>query len=535
MKRILTLLVTSILLASSAVAQQNLLKVRINDFSGGMASNSLADILQPNQGASLTNVSLSRPGILETRGGQGLFLKDVGSTAFTGLGRFDPDAITSYLVAASGTQIIRATSTADEWTIANPASPQTSGKDTEFIQANDLLFVLNGIDSTSWYNGSAWYKAGVYPPSPPSATTGAWLRNYLFLAGATTESDWLYFSNNLEPDKFDASDIIKINTGDGQAIQRVMPFRQNELIVYKERSIFVVDITGDTVPDDWTVQPISDVVGTIAPRSVVNLGNDHWFLSSNPIAIRSLARSEFDKILLGFVSRPIQDVFDGTGLLTVNESEIDKAAAVLFDNKFLLAIPTGTSEVNNTVLVYDFIVQSWYLITGWFPSDWIKFDERLFYIDANDGRVIECFTATYADWEEGPNFIDSASSPTVGIDYTYMSRVLDFDNPENFKQADALEVEFDPTGDWDVNVFINLDSEGWQKVGTVNVAGNTQTLNLTLPFVLRNEGVARKTFHLTKYGEFKKMQVMVQHRASGQNVSLQRMTIFGQDKGWRRE
>ena len=518
-----------------SLGQEALQKVRINTFEGGMNTYNLEDMLKPNQGASMVNVVINRLGKISKRKGQDSFCEDVGSTAFTGIGRFDPDANTSYLVVASGTTTMRALSSDTTWTKANIASPVTAGKDTEYIQANDLLFALNGYDPTGWYNGASWETAGAYPTSPPTASTGAWLDNYLFLAGATNENDWLYFSNNLEPDLFDATDVLKINTGDGQKIQHLEPYREHELIVYKERSIFLLDISGDTVPDDWTVKPISTVVGTIAPRSVVSLGNDQWFLSGEPFAVRSLIRTEFDKILLNMLSQPIQDVFDGSGRLTINRTYISKAAAVLFDNKYIIAIPTGTSTVNNTVFVYDFLTGGWYRIDGWYPVDWVVFDNRLFYIDANDGSVIECFTGTIGDYGLGPFTLNTTSDPQQGAIFDYISKTVDFDQPELFKQLDSIEVELDPTGNYDAIVYTNLDGDGWASAGSVNLAGNSLTLDFDLPTNLGNAGLARKTFQFGYDDEFKKMQVRVKNEASMQNVTLQRITIFSDPKTWRRE
>ena len=544
MKKILSLILGILLIPTIAFSQQcsvgSICKVRIDDFSGGMNSNSLADILQPNQGASVVNVSLSRPGIISKRKGQDLFLKDVGNTAFRGLGRFDPDATTSYLVVASGTDIVRATASATQWASANrvagKASPLTAGKDTEFVQANDLLFILNGFDSTAWYTGSLWFESTAYPTSPPTATTGLWLKNYLFLAGATTENDWVYFSNNLDPIVFDASDIVKINTGDGQKIIRLMAYRESEIIIYKERSIFLMDISSTSVPGGWTVQPISTTTGTVSPRSVVSLGNDQWFLSTDPIAVRSLVRTDFDKILLDQISAPIQDILDRTGEITddINLAVIEKSAAILFDNKFFLAIPVGTSTVNNLVLVYDFNVQGWSLIKTWFPAEWVLFNKKLYYIDANDGRVIECFAETIGDWAEGPSFIDSASSPTIGTNFEYVSRALNFDYPENYKELDSIEVEFNPTGNYYAIVYVNLDNTGWASAGSVNLAGLSNTLPITLPTTLSNAGVVRSTFDLSDKGEFKKLQVWVHNAGLGNDVDLQRITAFGRVKPWTR-
>ena len=524
------------LLSSPALSQQALQKIRINDFSGGQDSNSLSDSIKINQGSSVKNAIIDKPGKLIKRKGQDLFVEDLGSTAFTGIGRYDPDASTSYMMAASTVSVIRATTASSAWTTVNSGKNLANGYDTEFVQAKGLLFIMNGQDYTAKYDGSTFTKlTGWAAGSPPTATTGAWLRNYLFLAGQPANDDWVFFSNNLEPEIFSAGDIVKINTGDGQKIQKLEPFKLNELIVYKERSIFNLDITGSTPLSDWTVQPVSKSIGTVAPRSVVNLGNDQWFLSSNPIAIRSLVRSEFDKILVDLVSRPIQDIFDGTGDVTINTAQIEKAAAVLYDNKYIIAIPTGSSTVNNTVLVYDFVVGGWFVIDGWYPSAWQVFDERLFYIDANDGRVIETLTGTTGDFAEGPTFIDASSAPTVAVDFEFISKTFDFDNPENFKQLDSIELEFGATGNYNGTLFINLDENGFQDVGNIDLAGNAITLPVTLPFTLTSDGIARKTYQLQQYGEFKKMQFKVRQNGVSESAQLQRITIFADPKAWRRE
>ena len=530
------IIIASLFLATSVFAQVNLLQVRINDFSNGQNSNDLEDVISPSQGELMQNVVINKKGKLSKRKGQDLFNKDVGSTPFRGLGRFDPDTNTSYMLSASGANIIRSEISSTDWTIINPDDNLTADKNTEFIQANKLLFILNGSDASAYYDGNNFIPSlGSTSGSPPVATTGVWLRNYLFLAGNPTNADWLYFSNNLEPGQFTVTDILRINTGDGQKIQRLEPYKLNELIIYKERSIYDLDITGTTPLSDWTVQPISKFVGCIAPRSVVNLGNDQWFLSSNPIAVRSLVRSQFDKILLDFVSNPIQDIFDGTGTTSINKSQASKSAAILFDSKYILAIPTASSTVNNTVIVYNFLTQGWYVIDGWYPAACLEYKERLFYIDANDGRVIEAFVDTGGDFEEGPNFLNSASDPTVAITFDYISKAYDFGKAENFKQLDSIELELESTGNNTASLFINLDNDGLTNVGTINLSGDAITLPEDLPFDLTSGGIARKTFHLQQYGEFKKIQVEVKQTGLGEDAVLQRGTIFAQEKPWRRE
>lgn len=521
----------TLLFCSPVLAQtSDLQKVRVALFDGGQNSKDFFDKLQPNQGAVVQNADISNKGQANIRKGQDLFLTDVGSTAFSGLGAYYVDSSTSYIMAASGSTVVRNGST--DWIQVSTSSMGT-GFDTGFVQANGTLFVYNGSANTAWWDGTLWNAGGTWAStSPPVATTSAWLANYLFLAGDPTHPDWVYFSSNIAPTSFPASNIRKINTGDGQAVKRLVPFRLSELIVYKERSIFDLEISGDPSTTGFTVTPISKDVGTPAPRSVVFIGNDQWFLSSPPYAVRSLARTQFDKILVDIMSRPIQDIFDGTGDRVLNTVHVSKAAAVLYDNKYILAIPTGASSVNDFVVVYDFLTSSWWTIDGWYPKDWLVKDNILYYTDANDGRVVECFTGTTGDFG---TVASSASGPTVAISYEYASRGIDFGYPENYKNLDSIGVEFFPTGNYTATISINIDNGGWQSIGTVNLLGNSLTLPFNLPATLQAEGLTTRTIQAQQYGKFKKIQVMVAMEAVDQVVMLQAINVYARIRPWSRE
>lgn len=526
---------------STLFAQGELQKVRVNLFEGGQNSYDLPSIISANQGVLVSNASISRKGQLSKRTGQELFESDLSDTAFTGLGIFNPDPNTQYILAASGVSVIRSDTTPASWTIVNTGYNLTPGANTEFIQANDLFFILNGTDYTANYNGSIWDVGNDWATgtsSPPIATTGAWLRNYLFLAGNPTHPDWVAFSNNLVPASYIVTDVIKVNTGDGQKIVRIEPFKLNELIIYKQKSIYVLDISGATIligDDPWTLQPISRVIGCAALRSVVNLGNDHWFLSSEPFAVRSLVRTSYDRLMVDMVSQPIQDIFDGTGERVINKTVIDKACAIFFDNKYILAIPTGVSTINDFVAVYDFIAKSWYTIDGWYPASWTVFNNNLYYTDATDGRVLKCFGSYYSDIASGPTASVYASPPSVAITFDYRSKNIDFDNPENYKQPDALEVEFGSTGDYTASVYLEIDDRGWQSVGTVNLQSTSPTLPADLPIVLSSDGVVKKTFQIQKFNEFKKMKIRVVQNGVEQECKLRGFCLMAEIKPWRRE
>lgn len=542
MKKLLFNILFFISLAIPAFAQiQDFNKVRIDDYTGGQNSLDYGDKLQPNQGSRVVNAVIKTKGQIYTRTGQALFNKDTQTSAFTGLGRFDPDSSTSYLVAASGVSVIQSLPTASVWTIVNPSNPQTPALNANFIQANNLFFVMNGANPTSWWNGSTWTVGGAWPgsASPPTATTAAWLNNYLFLSGNSTNPDWVYVSDNLTPQSFQANQVIKIQSGDGQPIMRLEPYRTGDVMIYKSRSIYdlnIANIDSTCSPQpicQWSYTALTKDVGTPAPRSVVSLGNDQWFLSSPPFGIRSMTRSQFDKTFVNLISQPIQDIFDGTADRSLNTLQVSKSAAVYFDNKYMVAIPTGSSTVNDLVCVYDFITQTWYLIDGWYPASWLVYNNNLYYIDGNDGRVLQCFSGTTGDY--GTVVPAPASGPSVGIGFSYTSRLLDFDNPENFKQLDSIVLEFAPTGTYSATVSINLDNSGWQTAGTIPLTANAVTLPVNLPFVLTSPGLTISTLELTKFGEFKKLQIKVELSGVSKQIYLQKITAFGRVKSWRRE
>ena len=523
-----------------AMAQEELKRVHIDDYSGGMNSKDFPDTLQPNQGTYIANAIINKKGMLSTRLGQALQGEDVGGVHFNGLGTFYYDPSTSYLISASGVSVVGATENDKTWTILNPSNPLTSGLTTNFIQANSLYFVMNGTNPTSWTSGlsATWVVGGTWPgaTSPPTATTAAWLNNYLFLAGNSLNPDWVYISDNLIPQSFQANQVIKVNSGDGQPIKRLEPYRTSSIIIYKTRSIYQLDISGinsSCSPQpicQWSLSPLTLDVGTPAPYSVVNLGNDQWFLSSSPAGVRALSRTQFDKLFVNLMSAPIQDIFDGTGERILNTTLAYKSAAIYYDNKYLLAIPTGSSTVNDLVLVYDFITQSWYLIDGWYPAYWTVVNNNLYYADANTGRVVKCFSGTTGDF----GTIAGTSVPTVGIKTTYTSKIIDFDVHDNFKQLDAVDFDFTPTGNYFATVYINQDNSGWTDAGTVSLVADSVTLPVNLPFILKSPGYSYQTLQLTKYGEYKKIQVKLELQGTGEQVTLQKISIYSRVKPWRR-
>jgi hypothetical protein len=413
------------------------------------------------------------------------------------------------------------------------------------IVATNTLSSIPFTSNSSFTNGAILTVGfvGTYPgpTSPPTVTTGAFTAGYLFLGGNPANPQYLYVSNNNQPTVFVGNQIVNVSVGDGQPIEKIQPYRTGDEIIYKSRSIYDLNIVsnGNTTctPQPictWTLTPLTQDTGTYSPRSVVSLGNDQWFLSGPPYAVRSVIRSQFDKTFVNLISQPIQDIFDGTNVdgQTLNTNEVQLAAAVYYNNKYILAIPIQNSTVNNLVLVYDFISQSWYEITGWYPAEWVVYNNNLYYIDANDGRIVQCFTGNVGDIG---TVVPAASMPTVAIDSVYETKIFDFDDPEDPKTVDNILTEFGPTGNYNATLYLNLDGSGWQSAASVGLEGKAITLPVNLPFTLASAGIDYQVNQLTSYGKFWKIQVKLELDTLNDIMDLQKISIYANKLPWERE
>ena len=54
------------------------------------------------------------------------------------------------------------------------------------------------------------------------------------------------------------------------------------------------------------------------------------------------------------MTRPIQDQFD-----EVNFAAADTACGIVYDNKYYLAVPTGSSTVPNAIFIFNLLTSTW--------------------------------------------------------------------------------------------------------------------------------------------------------------------------------
>lgn len=165
--------------------------------------------------------------------------------------------------------------------------------------------------------------------------------------------DEILLSDILDTDTYDQIfGQFRFNAGRSDFNVGMLSFSDDKLVVFNRNSIHIVVGNGDLA--NFKVQLLTDEVGLTAKNSVIQVGNQIIFLSDNGVyglSFVDLYNLRGNEVPL---SESIQKTID-----TINQAHVDKASAVYFDNKYYLAVPTGTSTVNNTLLIYNFLNKSW--------------------------------------------------------------------------------------------------------------------------------------------------------------------------------
>lgn len=441
-------------------------------YSGGMVDSRQPDRLAEDEAVLVQNAYIDVRGKLVKRNGILLTGDDTGSTAITGLKAWKENDGTKWLVRSTGVNLQYLNST----TWDNLDTGFTTGLETNFAIANNKLYITNGTENIhSWDGTSVTTNSSLTDlgASIPSGKYLIWWKNYMFLAGATALSGTSYpsrvwFSNLGDPDTWTTgTDYFDVNLSDGQPITGIGVL-EDYLVIFKEKSIWVM--TGDS-PADWKISSsnnnlvnVFNGVGCVSHRSIVQVGNDLWFLSDD--GIRSLRRNaEGTTPQMGIVSADIQTTID-----SINPSASDKACAMLFNKRVYFAIPTGSSTYNDVVMVADTRITKenidnphpWVKYTGWNASVFEVYEPsntRQLYFGEGSGDSLT-FQA-----ETGTN------DNSAAIDFDWKSRQIDLQAPDMRKTARFIWAHGETSGDNDVTVSSSDDNSVWTSHGLFNLSG----------------------------------------------------------------
>ena len=184
-------------------------------------------------------------------------------------------------------------------------------------------------------------------------------RNYV--ARGNTQRVYISYYNPGTNEKFFQlfPDYIDLDLGGG-SITGLAFIRDNLLVVYSTNQIYmiqtdpvlelhnVIDVLGPRDGD-------GNLIGCIAPDTIVDMGGEHFFLGTNKYVYR------FDGRSVRSISDSVHAIFQEVPIHAgVSVLLLSKATAFSFDKDYYISIPTGDSILPTTTLVYETMYRRWW-------------------------------------------------------------------------------------------------------------------------------------------------------------------------------
>ena len=361
-------------------------------------------------------------------------------------------------------------------------------------------------------NGSGATATATASPPPQNLRLLVNTENRLFGVGAGDTRNTLYASDILDPTVWDLTNSIVVNGDDGDQITAIVPYYKNRIIVFKKRRVFQVDIPNDaTTAADWVVSIISNNTGCVAAGTAVQVSSDILFLSDN--GIRSLVRSVADDF--SSVSVPISEVVKDV-IQTINTDSIRISTAIYYDNRYFLAVPTGSNNTNDTLIVYNTVL-------GAFEGTWSPRIMQFTLTNFNQAGTRAMFKKVNGVIEQYAGYKSPAGTVSsdyldAGTSYDSYIRTKDFNFGDAFaaKYGSHFEVIFDDSYSNSASIFIqrDVDTGDISVQSGLNIASSVLTLPFVLPAVLPTSVKKRIASDLRKYEKWRLLNIKISSTAN---------------------
>ena len=342
--------------------------VNSGPLSGGLNLRDSPDQLQPGQAYDLLNVAFtarggvqSRPGYTDWAASANVFTNRVDS-----LGAYYTGSAWQ-VIAGNGLKLeARSAAGALVGSAAVPtAFPHYFTRFAAPGSASPVLYAANGTDSVRQWDGSTWTT----PTFVGTAPTGKFLTvapwdNRLVNArrsgtsGGDNKSS-VRFSNPSLPATFETYNWVDLTPGDGESIMGICSFA-DYIFVFKHSKFFVFYGTGISAEDgtpEFSYRTVDVGVG-LAADNLLCVGDDGvYFVDSNGV-YRTTGSTP---VLVSDVINPLFAGVIGTFYSgqAINLSALSTARMVFHDKQVMLAVPTGASAVNDTLLIFDPRYNTW--------------------------------------------------------------------------------------------------------------------------------------------------------------------------------
>jgi hypothetical protein len=332
------------------------------------------------------------------------------------------------------------------------------------------------------------------------------------ILAASTAADWVKLQS------------IRVGTGGGDSIRRLISGQDSNLLVLKEGSAWSVDTT-ESSSANWTIRKISDKVGCAAGKTAVQAGQDVYFLSRyGVVSLGGLSTTDAINAT-ATLSAPIQPVIDRINWTAAP----DVAFGVVWKNYYVLFLPLDSSTYCNYAVAFHLITKRW-------MPEWK--------IPLGDLSIDTGTTATFSGFSAGATTYFSGTQETIigdtcgrlhRLDDTYdkddltsatsqdieswvLLRAFEFGEKENRKQPFCLWVEFDKCTSSDLTVCLVPDAAvsypkialGGDRCVEMGFSGSNQPkFPFKLPLKFSSQNIYRRKWLLMKFPKFNELQIQV--------------------------
>ena len=332
--------------------------------------------------------------------------------------------------------------------IAYPVGETVESSDNaSFVQALQKLILFRGEnkDPLEWdgdYTTPTAFtlKNNASPAAGriecPRTNFGAFISNRLFVPQPDDSQYTVLASDILDTDNFyPAESQFRINRGTADRLIGFTPYLENQLIVFFRNSIHIINNTALT--NSAGVFEITRQRGCVARKSVAASGPQYYFLSDDGVYTlqQGLDPGKNLGVAISKVSgealpltQPIHDQFKD-----VNYASADKACGIVFDNKYYLAVSTGSSITNNKIFVYDILNSAWSSVDS-FPAGF-QIDDFVTVLHGSNPQRRRLFAVSDKGWhliEESTTditgTIGTASTTTTAISAKLKTRSYALEN-----------------------------------------------------------------------------------------------------------
>lgn len=417
----------------------------LNKF-GGLNTNRNSTDIEDNQAQDLLNVIFTKE--LEKRGGYTLLNSTAIPTGTTITGLFPyyyNNGATKKLMYISGQRCGEMDAGTGAVTVLKTGL--TTTLTTRAITFHDLFIYTNGTDNVQKIDDTTAADLG---GSPPVAKYIALHKNYVFLAGNSTYPSRLYWCNLDAPETWTGTDFIDINPDDGSIItglQRTL----DTLVISKEKNIYV--LYGDTPTyteglELWRIKEASTETGAAGQGSMARWGKSVIYLSQGQgfqMFGGNVTTSEttVDSLTSYLMSKDITPT-----VAALNESRLYQAEAVIFDYKYICAVPGASSTTNNYCLVYDFVANGWTvwnIPAGCFCVYRSSGVDYLYFGSPTAARIYRYTPTTYSDNGTAINAYYQTKDTNLGLsanDKIFRKFYVTVNKSEDYNLTVTPEVDF---------------------------------------------------------------------------------------------